>query len=145
LNEGFEEVLFTEAETVVVLPFAVLFQIIVLIMVGAEEKLNSAPPLDVAKFAEKVQFVKVVEELSLFVIPPPKPAVFSEKALLVTVGEVLIKLYIPPPPEEAEFSEKAQAVTIGEEAVSLNIPPPKIALFPKNVLLVIVGAELLLL
>jgi hypothetical protein len=142
---GEEELLKTEADIEVILPFAVLFQIIVLIMVGAEEKLNRAPPLDTDKFAEKVQFITVVEELSLFVIPPPKLDVFSEKVLLITMGEALIKLYIPPPPEVAEFSEKAQAATIGEEAVSLNIPPPKIALFPKNVLLVIVGAELLLL
>ena len=85
---GVELELKTEAEAEVVLPPALLFQIILFVTVGEEEELLTIPPpLPLVDFPEKVLFVTVGKESMKLNIPPPSNAEFPEKMLFVTVGE----------------------------------------------------------
>ena len=63
MNEGVILILLfnTEANAVVVLPSAELFQIMLFVTVGEDCKLYIPPPKEPAEFPEKVQFVTVGE------------------------------------------------------------------------------------
>src|SRR2546423_1292034 len=120
--------------------FAVLPEMVELVIVTLPPWLYMPPPLPATVLPEMVELVTVSVPL-LYMPPPPPPT--PPSALLPAIVELLIVI-VPtlllkmPPPIDVELPEIAHPVTVKIPLLWLRMPPPPAASFP----LVIVKPEM---